>query len=142
MAAPHALWADYDAAALRRLARSSSDARQTRRLLALALIYEGSARFEAARQASVTPQIVRDWVVRFNAEGPAGLVDHKAPGKVPRAGRVCLDRIRRNLSGSPAGCRLVMPMPGRMQGGRSPTGMGPGIGGGNHAATAWGRLSK
>lgn len=28
-------------------------------------------------------QIVRDWVLRFNAEGPDGLVDRKAPGKAP-----------------------------------------------------------
>ena len=28
-------------------------------------------------------QIVRDWVLRFNAEGPSGLVDRKAPGKAP-----------------------------------------------------------
>ena len=28
-------------------------------------------------------QIVRDWVLRFNAEGADGLVGRKAPGKVP-----------------------------------------------------------
>ncbi len=33
---------------------------------------------------NVTPPIVRDWVVRFNAEGPAGLRDRKAPGPKPR----------------------------------------------------------
>jgi transposase len=26
-------------------------------------------------------QIVRDWVLRFNAEGPDGLISRKAPGK-------------------------------------------------------------
>jgi transposase len=31
----------------------------------------------------VTLQIVRDWVVRFNAEGPAGLVDRKTAGPTP-----------------------------------------------------------
>jgi len=29
----------------------------------------------------VTLQIVRDWVIRFNARGPEGLLDGKAPGK-------------------------------------------------------------
>ena len=29
----------------------------------------------------MTLQIVRDWVLRFNAEGPDGLVDRKAPGQ-------------------------------------------------------------
>jgi hypothetical protein len=28
----------------------------------------------------VTLQIVRDWVLRFNAHGPDGLLDRKAPG--------------------------------------------------------------
>ena len=32
----------------------------------------------------MTLQIVRDWVLRFNAEGPAGLIDRKAPGQPPR----------------------------------------------------------
>jgi transposase len=59
-----------------------------------------------------------------------------------RAGRDCLDRIRRILSGSPAGFRLVLPLGGLMQGGRRPTEMRPPSGGENHAATALGRLSK
>ena len=29
-------------------------------------------------------QIVRDWVVKFNAHGPAGLIDRKAPGQPSR----------------------------------------------------------
>jgi len=84
MPAPLALRTDYDGSALRLLARSSADANQARRLLALASLYEGGARFEAARQASVTPQIVRDWVERFNADGPSGLVDRKAPGRIAK----------------------------------------------------------
>lgn len=32
----------------------------------------------------VTLKIVRDWVVKFNAHGPDGLVDRKAPGQPPR----------------------------------------------------------
>jgi transposase len=49
----------------------------------LAAIYDGGSRSEAARIGGVGLQIVRDWVVRFNAEGPEGLVDRKAPGKTP-----------------------------------------------------------
>ena len=81
MAATIVLRADYGAGDLRQLAKASRDARQTRRLLALAIIYEGGSRTEAARVGSVTLQIVRDWVLRFNAEGPTGLIDRKAPGK-------------------------------------------------------------
>jgi transposase len=68
---------------LRRLARDSRDAKQVRRLLARAVIAEGGSRTEAAPVGGVGLQIVRDWVLRFNAEGPAGLIDRKAPGKAP-----------------------------------------------------------
>ena len=54
-----------------------------RRLLALAVILDGGTRTEAARVGGVGLQIVRDWVLRFNAEGPDGLIDRKAPGKAP-----------------------------------------------------------
>lgn len=83
MGAAIALRADYGADDLRVLAKASRDARQTRRLLALASICDGGARGEAARIGGVGLQIVRDWVVRFNAEGPEGLLDRKAPGKTP-----------------------------------------------------------
>lgn len=75
------LRADFGADDLRRLAKGSRDARQTRRLLALAVIYDAGSRSDAARIGGVGLQIVRDWVLRFNAEGPAGLIDRKAPGK-------------------------------------------------------------
>ncbi len=81
---PIALRADFDAGRLRGAARQTKDAAQARRLLALAAIYDGASRTEAARIGGVTLQIVRDWVLRFNAEGPAGLVDRKAPGQAPR----------------------------------------------------------
>jgi transposase len=70
---------DYDAARLRALAKATRNAGQSRRLLALAEIYDGGTRTRAAR---VGLQTVRDWVVRFNAHGPEGLVDGKAPGNV------------------------------------------------------------
>jgi transposase len=80
MATPIPLRADFDGPGLRRLARETKDANQTRRLLALAAIYDGSSRTDAALIGSVTLQIVRDWVLRFNERGPAGLINGKAPG--------------------------------------------------------------
>ena len=77
------LRSDFDAAGLRVAARGSGDAGQARRLLALAAIYDGASRTEAAKIGGVTLQIVRDWVLRFNADGPAGLIDRKAPGRAP-----------------------------------------------------------
>ena len=84
MSAAIALRADFTACDLRRLARSTPDATPARRLLALAAIYDGGSRSEAARTGGVGLQIVRDWVMRFNAEGPDGLIDRKAPGPTPR----------------------------------------------------------
>ena len=46
-----------------------------------AAIHDGASRSEAARIGAVTLQIVRDWVLRFNAHGPDGLKDRKAPGQ-------------------------------------------------------------
>ena len=83
MAAPIPLRADFDAAKLRHIAKHSRDPDQIRRLLALAAIYDGHARSEAARLAGVGLQIVRDWVMRFNDQGPDGLVNRKAPGRAP-----------------------------------------------------------
>ena len=81
MSIPIPLRRDFDAPSLRRLARNSKDANQARRLLALAAIYAGGTRSQAAEMGGVGLQIVRDWVVRFNADGPAGLLDRKAPGQ-------------------------------------------------------------
>jgi transposase len=81
---PIPLRSDYNAARVRLTARESKDANQVRRLLALAAIYDGATRAEAAEIGGVTRQIVRDWVVRFNALGPKGLVDRKAPGQPSR----------------------------------------------------------
>ena len=77
---PIPLRSDFDATALRRLARKTKDGPQARRLLALAAIYEGASRAEAAQIGGVTRQIVRDWVVKLNALGPDGLIDRKPPG--------------------------------------------------------------
>ena len=76
-----ALRTDFTGSELRQLARYTRDANQARRLLALAVIYDGGSRSEAARVGSVGLQIIRDWVLRFNAEG---LIDRKAPGPTPR----------------------------------------------------------
>src|SRR4051794_16777646 len=75
-----ALRPDYDAAQLWALAKATRDAGQSRRLLALAEIYDGGSRTRAARIGGVGLQTIRDWVVRFNARGPDGLIDGKAPG--------------------------------------------------------------
>lgn len=84
MGAAVALREDFDAADLRQIAKLSKDAAQSRRLLALAVIYDGGTRSNAARIGGVGLQVIRDWVLRFNAEGAAGLIDRKAPGNSPK----------------------------------------------------------
>jgi transposase len=80
MSIPIALRDDFDAAALRQAAKATKDAAQSRRLLALAEIYDGGTRTDAARIGGVGLQTIRDWVLALNADGPDGLIDGKAPG--------------------------------------------------------------
>ena len=102
MGAAISLRADFDAAGLRRLARQSKHAAQARRLLALALIYDGGSRSDAARLGNVTLQIVRDWVLRFNANGPAGLIDGKAPGPRSRLNDAQRSALTKAIERGPA----------------------------------------
>ena len=60
---------DYDATRLRWIARESK-MDQVRRLLALAVIYEGGSRTEAAEVGGVTLQVVRDWVLPVQRAWP------------------------------------------------------------------------
>jgi transposase len=99
---PIPLRADFDAQTVRAAAKRSTDGAQARRHLALAAIYEGATRTEAAKIGGVTPQIVRDWVLKFNAHGPDGLIDCKPPGQPPRLNdthRAALDRDKSEQGG-------------------------------------------
>ena len=75
---------DFDAARVRRHASRCDDGNQARRLLSIAAIYDGMSRADAARVGGMDRQTLRDWVYRFNEAGPAGLLDHKAPGASPK----------------------------------------------------------
>ena len=81
MSVPILLRRDFSASRLRSLAKKSKDGPQARRLLTLAAIYDGATRSEAAKIGGVGLQIIRDWVLRFNAQGPDGLLDRKPPGQ-------------------------------------------------------------
>lgn len=98
---PVPLRGDFEASQLRAIARKTKDAPQARRLLALAAIYEGGSRTDAARIGGVTLQIVRDWVVKFNAQGPEGLVDRKAPGQPSRLNDTHRAAIARMIESGP-----------------------------------------
>jgi hypothetical protein len=87
MAVPIALRQDFDGPGLRRLAKQSRDAAQARRLLALAEIYDGGSRTDAARIGGVSLQIVRDWVLRFNKHGSQRAHQPQGAWQPPQAER-------------------------------------------------------
>ena len=60
MAAPIDLRNDFDSVSLRRLAKRTRDATQSRRLLALAEVYDGGSRTDASRIGGVGLQIIRE----------------------------------------------------------------------------------
>ena len=81
MSAAVAVRDDFEAEELRSLAGSVKDANQARRLLAIAAVYDGMDREEAARIGGMDRQTLRDWVHRFNAQGPDGLINATSPGR-------------------------------------------------------------
>ena len=75
---------DRTPAALRKLAKTETDARVARRLLAIANALSGMSRKEAAEAAGMNRQTLRDWVIRYNAHGVDGLHDCWGEGRPPR----------------------------------------------------------
>ena len=71
---------DFDAEKVRALAVRSDDGNQAHRLLSIAAVYDGMDRACAAGIGGMDLQTLRDWVHRFNVEGPAGLIDRKPRG--------------------------------------------------------------
>ena len=84
MGAPVPIRDDIPAEDLRRLARQETDGRVACRLLGVANAVAGMPRAQAARQAGMDRQTLRDWVIRFNAEGVAGLRDRPKSGRPNR----------------------------------------------------------
>ena len=71
---------DYTSGQLRRLAQRTKNAGQTCRLLAIAAVLDGASREDAAKIGGMDRQTLRDWVIRFNEQGPDGLVNIPSPG--------------------------------------------------------------
>ena len=101
MSAPIPLRRDFDASQLRSLAKKTKDGPQARRLLALAAIYDGAARTEAAKIGGVGLQIIRDWVLHFNERGPGGLLNGKSPGQPSKLNDVQRQAIARIIESGP-----------------------------------------
>ena len=82
---PIPLRADFDA----QMVRAAAETIEGWRASTAAFGFGGDLRRRnshrgAAKIGGVTLQIVRDWVLKFNAHGPDGLIDRKPPGQAPR----------------------------------------------------------
>src|SRR3974377_524445 len=87
---------DFTAGEVRRFAKRAKDAAQARRLLAIAAALDGASRTEAAKGGGRDRQTLGDWVIRFNLQGPDGLINIASPGLPPKldaAHRAFLARI-------------------------------------------------
>lgn len=92
---------EHDAGALRGFAAKSRDAAQSRRLLAIAMVLEGASRLDAARQAGMDRQTLRDWVHRYNEHGPDGLVSQHGPGPSTKLSAEQMNRLRELVIAGP-----------------------------------------
>src|SRR5258708_1209252 len=75
---------EHTAGAVRRLAKQAKDAAQARRLLAIAAVLDGASRTAAATIGGMDRQTLRDWVIRFNEQGPDGPINIPSPGVPPK----------------------------------------------------------
>ena len=92
---------DYSAKELRALARRSKDVNQRRRLLSLAAVRDGMDRGGAAKIGGMDRQTLRDWVHRFNASGPQGLIDNWTEGPKPRLSEQQLTQFAQIVEAGP-----------------------------------------
>jgi len=82
---------DLSPSELRRLAGRERDPAAARRMYAIANALEGMPRAQAARLAGMERQALRDAVVRYNAEGIAGLYNRRSP---PPPGKLTAAELR------------------------------------------------
>src|SRR5213076_3071667 len=75
---------DYTAGEVRRFAKRAKDVAQARRLLAIAAVLDGASRADAAKIGGMDRQTLRDWVIRFNEQGPDGLINIASSGVPPK----------------------------------------------------------
>src|SRR5271168_279323 len=78
---------DYTSGDVRRVAQRVKNAAQARRLLAIAAVLDGASREGAAKIGGMDRQTLRDWVIRFNQQGPDGLINIPSPGVPPKLGK-------------------------------------------------------
>ena len=85
---------DLSVAQLRMTAARTTDAKQARRMLAIAMVLDGHSRLDAAQASGMDRQTLRDWVHRYNAQGIAGLSDARRPGRTPALSGWQMEQLR------------------------------------------------
>ena len=91
---------DISSAELRHAARRETDRRVVCRLLAIANAPDGMSRERAAEQAGMDRRALRDWVIRYNADGIDGLHDRPRSGRPPflDEGQMAVFRAKRCIA--------------------------------------------
>lgn len=84
MPAPLDVRKDHTPSQLLAYASALGDTAHARRVRAIAAVLEGHSRTEAARIGGMERQTLRDWVHRFNSDGPDGLKSLRSPGRPPK----------------------------------------------------------
>ena len=92
---------DLSVGQLRAAARRTSDTKQARRLLAIAMVLDGHPRQLAAQAGAMDRQTLRDWVHRYNADGPEGLSDQPRSGRPGRLTRAQLAEVAQWVNDGP-----------------------------------------
>src|ERR1700677_2770061 len=92
---------DLDVTQLRAEASRTTDAKQARRILAIAMVLDGHSRLLAAQAGGMDRQTLRDWVHRYNADGLAGLIDRPRPGPAPRLSEAQMAEVAKSVDDGP-----------------------------------------
>ena len=79
---------DLSAAQLRKLSKKEKNPLIVRRMLAIALVLEGTRRRPAAEACGMDRQTLRDWVHHYNKQGIAGLGERRTSGNKSPLGEV------------------------------------------------------
>ncbi len=98
MVAEIKLRTDFDQNSVICLAGKTTDLKLKKKLVALGLVYAGSCRKDIAQITGVTPQAIRDWIIRFNECGLDGLVNKKPPGRSPKLNTNDLIRLKQIIN--------------------------------------------
>jgi transposase len=92
---------DLSISQVRAEAARTADAKQARRILAIAMVLDEHPRLLAAQAGGMDRQTLRDGVHRYNADGLAGLADRPRPGRQPGLAEAQLSEVAKWVEDGP-----------------------------------------